>query len=395
MEAGRGSSRKQTKSKRHGKLDDIPARRAFHKFFILVAILASLSALCMAAGQILGIFIYENGPVQHALRGYVLILCVLVILIEIEWPTAIHETFLFRNWISRGLLYVFIGVIGMQESDTSEIVESDKMETYETIADIVVAVAWNMIGLGCLYLLMGMLCLQYALNRLRNDYQARLARAKERQQENEIDENEMDETSVGVEVTAEQSAIEAAQSAFAGNEVDVEWAKEAEDESSSQTKTQKDDGRDEESWTENASTEEAEDESSSQTKTQKDDGRESSKKGDDEESWTQNTSSEDEAIEVVASKDDAESLTQNTSEDLGKYEPQLEKDGEKLLSQKTSEKEAKKENLITEDDGASLTRKSPVDAEDVEQLVRQSSVDDSPTGEENEHRQDESSLGSV
>jgi len=112
MEAG-GS-----KAKQREKLDDIPARRAFHKFFILVAILASLSALWMAAGQILGIFIYENGLVQHALRGYVLILCVLVMLIEIEWPKAIRETLLFRNWISRGLLYVFIGVLGMQESDS-------------------------------------------------------------------------------------------------------------------------------------------------------------------------------------------------------------------------------------------------------------------------------------
>lgn len=199
--------------RRRRKLDDIPARRNVHKVFILIAVLTSLCALSMAVGQILGTFVYENTVVTYVLRGYVILLCGLVLLIELEWPRPVRETPIFRNWVTRGLLYAFIGVVGMQENESSDVVLTKDSEAYEMMSDVVIAVAWNMIGCGLLYIVMGLLCLHYVLNRLREDYQERLQLARERQ--NEDDDIDVEE---GAEGDAVLQELNSTQSAF----VDVE-----------------------------------------------------------------------------------------------------------------------------------------------------------------------------
>lgn len=162
--------------------DKVPTRRLLHKFFILVSVVTALVALWMAAGQILGIVVYENGPVEYVLRGYVILLCLLVCLIELEWPAFARESSVLHNWVSRGLLYVFIGVIGLQENETST-VKNEEYVTYERAKDVLKAVAWNMIGCGVLYVVMGILCLQLLLRRMRRSYQARLELAKKRKKQ--------------------------------------------------------------------------------------------------------------------------------------------------------------------------------------------------------------------
>lgn len=243
-EGGSGLGNKKKKTMRQ--LDEIPARRCFHKFFIFVSVIVVLCAVWMAAGQVLGAIIYKNSLVQYVLRGYVIILAVLVILIEIEWPKSIRETPLFYYWIPRGLVYLFVGVIGMQENDKSEFLNSDEEnEFYNTISDILVAVAWNMAGCGALYFVMGILCLQLILNDLREDYQARFELAKTRLRESDSGSNHMDKEK-NTEDDTEQAAIQAAQSAFAGESPCLDWA----DKSGSTTKKslEEGEGHEAESW---------------------------------------------------------------------------------------------------------------------------------------------------
>lgn len=182
------------------KLDYVPARRLFHKLFILISILTCLCALWMIVGQVLGFVVYENSPVDYVLRAYIIVFCIFVVLVEIEWPAFARETTLLHNWILRGLLYVFIGVLGLQENDA---VVKDGSEHYATMLEICKAVAWNMVGCGLLYLIMGVLCLQLVLNRMRTSYQARLARAKKlnssEKQEGNDEDNESVEVALGEE----------------------------------------------------------------------------------------------------------------------------------------------------------------------------------------------------
>lgn len=162
--------------------NQVPTRHLLHKLFIVVSVLTALVAMWMGTGQILGIAVYENGPVDYVLRGYVILLCLIVILVELEWPAFARESAVLHNWVSRGLLYVFIGVIGMQENETA-VLKNEEYHSYEVMTDIIKAVAWNMAGCGLLYFVMGLLCLQLLLHRMRKDYQARLELSKEQKKQ--------------------------------------------------------------------------------------------------------------------------------------------------------------------------------------------------------------------
>jgi len=180
------------------KLDYKPARNLCHKLFILISVLTGLCALWMAIGQVLGFVVYENTPVEYTLRAYIIVFCILVILVELEWTKFVRESRLLSNWITRGLIYVFIGVLGLQENEG---IVKEGATGYETMLEIVKAVAWNMIGCGLLYFVMGICCLQLVLDRMRKHYQERVVRAKQhnKKQSTENDDGE------GVEAVLDQS----------------------------------------------------------------------------------------------------------------------------------------------------------------------------------------------
>ena len=153
-----------------------PRRKALHVFFILVSIFAALSALNMCIGQLIGLTFGTLGPIQYVLRVYVILLCVLVILNELEWTKLTRDSTILRWWVTRGVFYAFVGVLGLVENDVNG---NENVKGRDAAIGYVVVVAWLMIGCGCLYFTMGVLCLQLVLNRMRDDYKQRCERAKE------------------------------------------------------------------------------------------------------------------------------------------------------------------------------------------------------------------------
>lgn len=151
-----------------------PSRRLTQKLLIGYRLVTGVAALNMAAGQVLGIvFQPSTGPVQYVLRFYVVMLCVLVVLNELEYFTLTVESRILHNWITRGALYAFIGLLGLDENDTANYATSvDAGTAYLR------AVAWIMIGIGALYASMGICCLQVVHDRARADYERRVELAK-------------------------------------------------------------------------------------------------------------------------------------------------------------------------------------------------------------------------
>jgi hypothetical protein len=96
-----------------------PHRRKIHKLFFFISVVAMVAALSMATGQIVGLVFQKLGPVQWVLRGYVIALCFLVLFTELEMTKLARENIILHNWICRGLLYSFIGVLGLEGNDTS------------------------------------------------------------------------------------------------------------------------------------------------------------------------------------------------------------------------------------------------------------------------------------
>jgi hypothetical protein len=151
-----------------------PTRRPMHKCCILISLMTCLAAALMCVGQILGIFVFRSfGPIQYVLHFYVLLLCLIVVLVELEWTPVGRESFIFSYWITRGMSYAFIGVLGLEENDSANWANpSDFIENFVKI------VAWLMIGCGAIYFVMGLVCLQMMYQRLRKDYEERVVRAK-------------------------------------------------------------------------------------------------------------------------------------------------------------------------------------------------------------------------
>jgi hypothetical protein len=152
-----------------------PRRKPLHAFFILVSIVTALSALNMGIGQFLGIAFADIGPVQYVMRIYVILLCVLAIANESEWTSFTRDSVILNWWPTRGAFYGFIGVLGLEEND----VDVYDAKGRSAALGYIKVVAWLMIGCGVLYFVLGVACMQFLLNRMRDDYKQRLERAKE------------------------------------------------------------------------------------------------------------------------------------------------------------------------------------------------------------------------
>lgn len=135
----------------------------------------------------LGIVMQQASWVQYALRGFLCFFCCLVILVEVELIG--RDSIVAQFWILRGIGYIFVGLLGMGENERIDSQDdNESMDGYETMTQIVEAIAWNMIGCGFLYSVMGVFCLQRVLKFLREDYQRRKKAAVSEASEIRIDE---------------------------------------------------------------------------------------------------------------------------------------------------------------------------------------------------------------
>ena len=116
-------------------------------------------------------------PVQGVMRCYVVLMCLLVILNELQWTQFIRESAILRIWITRGIFYSFVGVLGMDENDTSA-VATQHFRGQTQALKFVEVVAYIMVACGIVYFAMGCLCIQLIYNRAVADYEQRCNEAK-------------------------------------------------------------------------------------------------------------------------------------------------------------------------------------------------------------------------
>lgn len=162
-------------SRKNKEKDMTPKRHLIHKCGYAVSLLVTFAAFCMAVAQIVSIIFADVGVVQIVLRLYVILACSLVILTELELTKFARESYILHQWITRGLLYNFIGVIGLEELETSEIVSNiggvNPAQIYIKI------ISWVMVVVGCFYFLMGVFCIQSRYENQRTDYAERVAKS--------------------------------------------------------------------------------------------------------------------------------------------------------------------------------------------------------------------------
>jgi hypothetical protein len=152
-----------------------PSRKLLHSCMIVVSIVTCIAAALMLIGQVIGLFIFRSyGPIQYVFHFNVFLLCILVVLVEMEFTPVGRQSFIFSYWVTRGLSYEFIGVLGLEENDTA-----DWTNPSDVVENFVKVVAWFMVGCGSIYFVLGLFCIQIIYTRERTNYDERMLRAKQ------------------------------------------------------------------------------------------------------------------------------------------------------------------------------------------------------------------------
>ncbi len=126
----------------------------------------------MAAMVVFRVWVLSN-----VLRLYIAAFCIILILTELRMESLVRNVPTYDNWVYRGFLYSFIGLIGVVMAEANE-VEERSLETRQMIVHLVMlGASYAMFALGVIYMLMGLCCLRDVLERMRADYDADMDRA--------------------------------------------------------------------------------------------------------------------------------------------------------------------------------------------------------------------------
>lgn len=190
--------KKQQQQTQQQQKDKGPQRTIPHLLFDIVRYLAIFASGAMLFQQflpIIGLDKEEITGLQYFVRVYLIIFCVSFILLESRIPLLKRLTFpAHDNWILRGFMYTFIGIIGMEQdvaikvediaSGTTNILGPDYGNLFASL--LVAITTWIMVGVGVLYMILGVMCLQQWYERLEKEYQKKVEewkRKKKRERE--------------------------------------------------------------------------------------------------------------------------------------------------------------------------------------------------------------------
>jgi protein-S-isoprenylcysteine O-methyltransferase Ste14 len=110
------------------------------------------------------------GITSLALRIYISLFCVLFMLTELQVPI-LRSSVLLDNYASRGFLYSFLGLVCVEQAYSErvkEIVESGKSQFHiEWVAIFMQISSLLMLGMGIVYIVLGMFCLKRFRDKLK------------------------------------------------------------------------------------------------------------------------------------------------------------------------------------------------------------------------------------
>jgi cytochrome c biogenesis protein CcdA len=136
----------------------------------------------MVLAQVLNVVMLKSTKgmiIQHLLRVYVLIFCIMFILAELQFEQFLKLVPPLKNWIYRGFLYSFVGIIGVEESYAALAEEYPQMPSLqeEMVSLFLRITSYAMFTVGLLYIAMGLLCLKGVWEKLKESYNEQVKRS--------------------------------------------------------------------------------------------------------------------------------------------------------------------------------------------------------------------------
>lgn len=136
----------------------------------------------MVLSQILNVAILKSTKgviIQHILRVYVLVFCTMFLLAELQFDQFLKLVPPMKNWIYRGFLYSFVGIIGIEESYAALAEEYPRKPSFqeEMVSLFLRITSYAMFAVGLLYIAMGLLCLKGVWEKLKDSYNEQVKRS--------------------------------------------------------------------------------------------------------------------------------------------------------------------------------------------------------------------------
>jgi len=143
-------------------------RNCCHILFDFFGALSLISSLCVIVSQALPLlYIKDFGYLQIALKFYIFIFSTMFIAAAAESSCLKSLAPAFDNWVYRGLLQSFLGLVCIEESMYTQSNDSEDtiiVQSFEIIS------SYMMMASGVVYFLMGLCCLRKLKVKLQKDY---------------------------------------------------------------------------------------------------------------------------------------------------------------------------------------------------------------------------------
>eukprot|EP00535_Pseudo-nitzschia_heimii_P003983 CAMPEP_0197180878 /NCGR_PEP_ID=MMETSP1423-20130617/5327_1 /TAXON_ID=476441 /ORGANISM="Pseudo-nitzschia heimii, Strain UNC1101" /LENGTH=315 /DNA_ID=CAMNT_0042631013 /DNA_START=76 /DNA_END=1020 /DNA_ORIENTATION=- len=155
-----------------------PSRHWIVRVFFTIQTFGIITNLALLVSQILPIVFVPVSSVDMsyvALKIYLCAFSIIFLIVEFDHPSIpfLRKASFLKTFASRGFLYTFLGLVCFDEADSEAAFEALEEQNSDFAAHFEVSwfavfnviAAWSLIGLGALYFLMGIVCLQKIRNR--------------------------------------------------------------------------------------------------------------------------------------------------------------------------------------------------------------------------------------
>lgn len=158
---------------------EIHPRSKLYSVFMAISSAAVLISGLELLAQVLSLALVGGIFIEHLLRAYMITFSVMFILSELQLDWFVEMVPPFKNWIYRGFLYSFTGVIGIEQSYAILAEEYPKIPGLKgEIASIALRVSSiAMLCIGVIYMLMSVLCLKGVFEKVRAAYREQINRS--------------------------------------------------------------------------------------------------------------------------------------------------------------------------------------------------------------------------
>lgn len=172
--------REQSPSQQQSELDAIiPRPSCAYQCFMLISSVGVLLSAVMFTGQIASLALFKHFFMDQLLRIYLMSFSIMFILAELRVEWFLNLATSMNNWVYRGFLYSFNGVIGVEMSKAwlAEIYPENPGPLQHGTSLLVSVTSYIMFVLGFLYMCMGVCCLHGVWERIKSGYDTEMEKA--------------------------------------------------------------------------------------------------------------------------------------------------------------------------------------------------------------------------